>query len=89
MAHKQRLTTPVPARAILSVLFGMPPFVILSKNSRSKGILSSFCGKIHNVPHNQLNNRALHDYRKTQIKASDKIVGIASLPLVSSFPSAN
>ena len=36
------LPTPVPARAILSVLFGRPPLVILLKYSRSNSILSSF-----------------------------------------------
>ena len=35
------LPTPVPAMATLSVLLGNPPFVIVSKYLRLKGILVS------------------------------------------------
>ena len=35
------LPTPEPASATFNVFCGNPPFVILLKNSKSKGILSS------------------------------------------------
>jgi len=35
------LPTPVPASAMFSVFCGKPPFVILLKKSKSKGIRSS------------------------------------------------